>query len=153
MNPKNHIANLLEIADQLTLVKTHLKASFNNCLRIASRDLRTEEDLIQFEVLTSRFARASDILIQKVYRSIDAVELTETGTLLDALNRAEKRQLIDSVAEMRLIRDLRNDIAHEYITERLWLVHEEVFEMVPKLLDFIQRATSYAKKYGNNRQM
>ena len=50
--------------------------------------------------------------------------------------------------DMRLIRDLRNDIAHEYITERLWLVHKEVFEMVPKLLDFIQRAILYAKKYG-----
>lgn len=137
----------METLDQLTLAQTHLKTSFANCQKLSLDGPHSENDLIQFETLTSRFARASDILLQKVYRSIDAVELTDGGTLLDALNRAEKRLLIDAVSDMRLIRDLRNDIAHEYITERLWLLHEEVFELVPKLLDMITRALNYAKKY------
>lgn len=149
MKQKDYITNLFEVLVQLNLAKKHLEASFKHCLAIKNHC--SEDDLIQFEALTSRFARTADLLIHKVYRSIDAVELVEGGTLIDVLNRAEKRELIDSLARMRIIKDLRNDIAHEYLTEQLWLLHEEVFKLVPELLDYINRVNIYAKRYSNSK--
>ena len=146
MNQKDYVANFLEVLEQLNSAKKHLVASFKRCSKLNKRC--TEENLIQFEALTSRFARTADILIHKVYRSIDAVEFVEGGTLIDILNRAEKRELIDSLSKMRIIKDLRNDIAHEYLAERLWLLHEEVMKHVPELLDYIDRVNHYAEKYS-----
>ncbi|MBU0559155.1 MAG: hypothetical protein KKG93_06175, partial [Bacteroidetes bacterium] len=67
------------------------------------------------ETLASRFARVSDIVFQILFRSIDQVELENKGTLLDAVNRAHQRGLIESIDKMREIRDLRNQIVHEYV--------------------------------------
>ena len=41
----------------------------------------------------SRYTRICDLLLQKVFRSTDAFELERSETMLDALNRAEKRGL------------------------------------------------------------
>lgn len=147
MNQDVYVSNLFDLLDQLNLAKKHLETSLKRCQSIKPKAHQQEDELIQFEALTSRFARTADMLIHKVYRSIDAVELSEGGTMIDILNRAEKRLLINSVSEIRRIKDLRNEIAHEYIIERLWLLHEEVFKQVPALLDLIDRANNYAKKY------
>ena len=48
------------------------------------------------ENLTSRFSRTIDLIVNKVFRSIDYVELEDSGTLIDVVNRAEKRELIHS---------------------------------------------------------
>ena len=70
------------------------------------------------------------------------------GNYIDALNRADKRKLIDSLKEMRLFKDLRNDIAHEYIAERIQLLLiQEVLQHTPKLLELIARVLDYCKKY------
>ncbi len=147
MTKQDYILNLKEVIEQLNQVKRHLEISLGRCQEIVKKNTHTEEDLIEYEALTSRFARAADMLIHKVYRSIDSVELTEGGTLIDVLNRADKRLLIDSVSEMREIKDLRNDIAHEYMTEQLWLLHEEVFKLAPKLINLLNRANEYSMKY------
>lgn len=142
---KDQQANLHEIIEQLQDAAGHLTTSLQRC-SIISLHITEENALIEFEALTSRFARTVDMLIHKVYRSIDAVEFIEGGTLIDIMNRAEKRNLIDSVQEMRFLKDLRNDIAHEYITDRIQLLHGEVIESVPKLLQLTSRAIEYAKQ-------
>ena len=58
------------------------------------------------EVLASRFARASDLLVQRAFRGIDRAELEDPGSVLDVLARAEKRGLIESVERFRLIREV-----------------------------------------------
>lgn len=138
--------NLLEVINQLVDAAGHLKISHVRCLSRSKHD-NNEDELIEYEALTSRFARAVDILIHKIYRSIDTVEFTSGGTLIDVMNRAEKRKLVDSVREMHILKDLRNDISHEYLPERLQLIHQEVLERTPKLIDLIERAVEYSKKY------
>ena len=54
---------------------------------------------------------------------------------------------IDNLSEIREIKDLRNQIAHEYVSDHLWLLHEEVFTLVPKLLELISRVALYAERY------
>lgn len=146
MTRKDQQSNLIEIIEQLQEAGEHLKISLKRCAEI-DPDAKEENALIEFEALNSRFARTVDMLIHKVYRSIDSVEFIEGGTLIDVMNRADKRKLIDSVQEMRIFKDLRNDIAHEYITERIQLLHHEVLQRASKLLQLVARAVDYCQRY------
>jgi hypothetical protein len=146
MSHRDHHANLVEVIAQLKSAADHLSLSWRRCQQLSTATQKQQEEAqIELEALTGRFARLVDMLIQKVYRSIDAVEFVGGGTLIDALNRADKRGLIDSLHEMRLLKDLRNDIAHEYIIARLNLLHEEVLAYTPKLLELVDRAVHYSQ--------
>jgi len=149
MTHRDQQSNLMDVIEQLKEASEHLKISLQRCKTVDSKVTR-EDVLIEFEALTSRFARVVDLLIHKVYRSIDAVEFVEGGTLVDVMNRADKRKIIDSVKEMRFLKDLRNDIAHEYLAERIALLHQEVLERTPKLLNLISRAIDYCQKYQSH---
>jgi hypothetical protein len=58
-----------------------------------------------------------DAILNKVFRSIDANELEDGGTRLDVVNRVEKRGIVASSERVRDLKDLRNDIVHEYVTD------------------------------------
>lgn len=87
------------------------------------------------------------MLVHKFFRALDVIELSEGGTLIDAVNRAEKRGIIHSAKEVRALKDLRNDIAHEYPEDRLKKLQKEVFEAVPNLLEMVSSSITYAQKY------
>jgi uncharacterized protein YutE (UPF0331/DUF86 family) len=147
MNTKDHIQNLMEIVQQVAQAEKHLKISYKRCQKIGLKGPHTEEALIEFEALTGRFARLVDMLVHKLFRAIDAVELVDTGTLLDAINRAEKRGIIDLATDVRALKDLRNEIAHEYLAEKLTLLHQEVYNSAQKLFPMVDKSIAYANKY------
>jgi len=105
----------------------------------------SDEDLVHLDAITSRFARLADILIQKVFRAIDAIELTDEGTLIDRLNRAEQRGIIDSAEGWRNIRELRNQIAHEYVLEDLYSLFEDVVQFTPLVLRCVDKIKMYLR--------
>jgi len=109
-----------------------------------------EQEYDSLETLASRFARVSDILLQKIFRSIDNVELEERGTLLDAINRMNKRGIIESIDVMREIRELRNQIVHEYVKTNLQKVFVDILEYTPKLIQISEKVFEYCKKYLSN---
>lgn len=146
MNQKDEKLNLIILIDQLQDAAGHLRISLQRCSAITPK-VGKENILIEFEALTSRFARIVDLLIHQIYRAIDAVEFIEGGTTIDILNRAEKRGLIDSLHEMRTLKNLRNDIAHEYISARIQLLHDDVFQYSPKVLELVARAANYCQQY------
>lgn len=123
-----------------------LKYSYGNCQKIGIREDYMIEDLDQFEAFTSRFARMSDMLIQKVFRLLDKIELDDEGTIRDRINRAEKKWLIESADMFIQIRIVRNDIAHEYHTEALKDIYKKVLELTPYLLDCTEKIRAYCKK-------
>jgi hypothetical protein len=94
------------------------------------------------ENVTNRFARLSDILIQKIFRSIDQVMLETPGSIIDVIQRAEKRGLCDA-SIMRYMRELRNAIAHEYSDEDLLALFLTVNRMSDKLLDIFSKTTLF----------
>ena len=47
--------------------------SYEACQEIGIKESYTLEELDKFEALTSRFARTSDMLIQRIFRLIDAL--------------------------------------------------------------------------------
>lgn len=122
-----------------------LKYSYEKCSEIGIKDSYSIEELDRFEALTSRFARTSDILIQKIFRLIDTIELERPGTIIDRINRAEKREVISSAKIFKEIRRLRNDIAHEYIPSAIREIFQKVLELTPYLLDSVEKIKEYRK--------
>jgi len=77
------------------------------------------EQLESAEAFTTRFARVVDLLVNKVLRGIDRVELQPEGTLLDVVHRAEKRGFVTEASLLRELKSVRNVIAHDYAGARL----------------------------------
>ena len=147
MSKTDYLQNLKKVVSQVQQAEKHLKISYRRCQAAGLHGPHTEDHLIEFEALTGRFARLVDMLIHKLFRAIDTVELVEGGTLIDVINRAEKRTLVSSALDLRTLKDLRNDIAHEYLTEKLTRLHEEVYQAVPQLLSMITKSVAYSQKY------
>jgi hypothetical protein len=103
------------------------------------------EQLERLESLSSRFARLADLLIQRIFRLVDAIELTGGGSVLDRIYRAEKRGWTNA-AELIRIRELRNLIAHEYATEKMPEIYAAVATLAPLLLATVPRVADYADK-------
>jgi uncharacterized protein YutE (UPF0331/DUF86 family) len=107
----------------------------------------TEDEFDEFENLTSRYARMLDVILNKVFRSIDAVELEDGGTLLDVVNRAEKRGIVASADRVRDLKDLRNDIVHEYETDDLRPLFQQTLDATPELFDIAEKIERYCKRF------
>ena len=147
MRHSDYLAHVRDVLAQLDEALRWLNRSYRICSRIGVKPDYTEDECDAFEALTSRFARTSDILLQQVYRSIDVVELEDQGVMLDRLNRAEKRGLMQSIDEARSIRELRNSIAHEYIHDQLVTLFHDVLAWTPRLIVLIETAQHYCHRY------
>ena len=73
----------------LQLAAGHLGYSMERCADLLGRELLSTspeqlppEQLERLESLTSRFARLADLLIQRIFRLVDEIELTGSGTIL-----------------------------------------------------------------------
>ena len=91
------------------------------------------EELESVDSLTSKFSRTYDIYLQKVLRSIWMLLREDTVPLIDLLNRAEKLMIIVSAEEFLQMRDIRNQIAHEYLPEAVPELAKEVVVMITLL--------------------
>ena len=148
MTGNDYLQNLSRDLDVLEKSLYWLRRSFGICTKIGVKPAYSDDELDAIETLTSRYARTSDIIIQKVFRSIDKVEFEDSGTMIDVVNRAHKRGLFDSVDEIRKIKDLRNKIAHEYAREDIESVFEEVIGFTPEILVIAARVLAYSTRYA-----
>lgn len=139
-----HLQLLAETRQELESSLGWLQRSVEKCSHKGLRNAWSADDFDAFEAFTSRFARVSDILLQKFFRALDVVELSEGGTLLDVLLRAEKRGLVESADKFLEIRELRNEISHEYATDDLPALFEAVLQKAPELIATVERSMDYA---------
>jgi hypothetical protein len=98
------------------------------------------------EALTSRFARLNDFLVQRVFRTLDQIELMDEGSPLDRLQRAEARNLIASAERWRELRMLRNAIAHDYLIESADRVLVDALAASPELLQTAEHLVRYVEQ-------
>ena len=133
----------------LQLAAGYLQYSMGRCQNLIGQEALPPEKLERLESLTSRFARLADLLIQRIFRLVDEIELTGGGTILDRIYRAEKRGWANA-AELIRIRELRNLIAHEYATEKMFEVYRAVAVMSPVLLATVPRVVAYAESTIKN---
>lgn len=141
------LANLKNSLVDLAETKKWLNRSFSICEKIGIKKEYTPEEFDAYENLTSRFARTSDLLINKVYRAIDQVELEPSGTIIDILNKAEKRGLVESTQEIREIKELRNMIAHDYANPQLKEIFQTIFKHIPALSRLVDKAIEYGEQH------
>jgi len=132
--------------DQLQGSISWLERSYAQCVSIGIKENYTAEEYDRYENLTSRYARVADLIVHKVLRSIDVVELMEPGSVIDTANRAVARGLVDSVEALRGFKDLRNDIAHEYKTDELAELFSDVLQATPKLLALARSILDYGNE-------
>lgn len=130
-------------------METLLKWSLDRCqaIPLTADQMPEHEDLEKFESLTARFARFNDILLQKIFRLIDTIDLDDGGTVRDRINRAEKKGLIEDAQRFIEIRELRNRIAHEYQPEAMSIIFPETLQATPTLLDIAERVRRYCLRY------
>lgn len=120
---------------QHSLQRTHDLARTNNW---------TPEELERIESLTSRFARLSDLMTQRVMRLIDELELTPECTPLDRLHRAEKRGWVEKASTLVRIRELKNVIAHEDRVDKMAEIFSAVEKLAPELLIVVPKIVNHA---------
>lgn len=144
------ISLLKEELNRLDQAAEVLAYSYKNCKKIGLKNQYTYAELDQWEAFTSRFARLSDLVIQKIFRLIDIVDLESSGTVRDRIHRAEKKALIENAEIWIQIRIVRNDIAHEYLPEAVQEIYGKVLELAPSLLSGVTRIKQYCEKYGTD---
>lgn len=143
--------NLKQVLAELEKGKAVLSYSLEKCRNINLMNGLSYEQMDSFEALTSRFARLSDIVIQKAFRALDLLDLDDEGTIRDRINRAEKKGIVESADSFFDIRILRNEIAHEYKSEAIYSIFAKVLELTPILIKSVGSIRSYAKKYNSPR--
>ena len=106
----------------------------------------SDDDRETFEALTSRYGRALDFLTQKLLRTIDRIELTDDGSVLDRINRFKKPNILRDEVNYAILKDLRNQIVHEYIIDETDRVVVEVLNLAPLIEEMLTKARAYCEK-------
>jgi hypothetical protein len=122
--------------EEIHLGHASLLSSFR---RLVSVDMietlgESESGRERLEAFCARFARLSDILLARAFRLADERELLPSGTVIDRLHRAEKRQWISSAHLWQEIRLLRNRMAHEYAAQIWAQIVQEAWRLTPEVL-------------------
>ncbi len=123
-----------------------LKISVEKAESMGKKAEYSFEEMETFDSLTSKFSRTSDIFTQKIIRSAWILLHEDPMPLIDVLNKAEKIELVSSADKLLEIRDLRNQIAHEYLPEAIPELVPDVMELSSELEDNIQRARQFMSK-------
>jgi uncharacterized protein YutE (UPF0331/DUF86 family) len=145
---RDHARSLLEQGlAELANARRHLDYSFQQVAGLPDtlKDA-TEKQLESAEAFTGRFARSVDLLVNKVLRSLDRVELKPEGTLLDVVNRAEKRGFVNQSEELREMKDVRNMIAHDYAGAKAAEIFAWCREQKPVFDAICERVAGYARQ-------
>jgi hypothetical protein len=138
-----------KLTQDYTLLKKQLvwlDISTTECKQISIKQEYTIEEFGKFETLCSRYSRSIDFLIRKIFRTLDEYEFENQGTLIDVVNNAHKRELFEDITTLRLMKDLRNTIVHEYIEDDLVDVFEEVLEYSDILINIMNTTLIYIQK-------
>lgn len=123
-----------------------LDYSYHKCYAIGLKTEYSPDELESFESLTSRFARTADILTQKVIRSLLIYLQEDTQTFFDMANALEKFGIIENANTIVEIRELRNEISHEYNEDDIHVIFNEVFDQYNQLIKIADNLKIFVAK-------
>lgn len=127
----------------LQAVVSTLKLSVLKCKSIGIKETYSFEELESFDSLTSKFNRTSDIFTQKVLRTVWMLLHEPFVPFIDMMNKCEKMAILTSADQMIEIRDLRNQIAHEYLPDAICDLVPEAIELTTRLFKNIEECGSF----------
>jgi hypothetical protein len=147
MKPDQARRFLEQALAELASARRHLDFSSQQVAGLSSTlEGATERQLESAEAFTGRFARSVNLLVNKVLRSLDRMELNPEGTLLDIIHRAEKRGLVGRAEELREMTDVRNMIAHDYAGARAAEIFAWCREQKPVFDRICQSVVAHAQQ-------
>ena len=147
MGNQDALLFLQEILEDLEKASRWLDRSLLKCRSLSFEKEISDEMADDLETLLSRFARLTDLLINKAFRAIDRMELEEPGSLIDVVNRAARRGIVDSVEAVRVLKELRNEIVHDYAGHRWRELTASILKHSPNLQSLIQRTIAYCHRF------
>lgn len=142
---EENLSNQLRLLERASI---WLQRSLSQCADFNPARGLSDDEFDALEALASRYARVVDLLINKVFRAIDQIEFLEAGSLIDSVNRAEGRKLLQ-VAEARVLKELRNRIVHEYEVEDLASLLSDIQKNSQALLASCERAVEYSQRFSH----
>ncbi|MFN3305896.1 MAG: hypothetical protein ACK42Z_01780 [Candidatus Kapaibacteriota bacterium] len=145
MGTQKYLDYAREVIDMLRRSTQRLIYSYNKVNEFFTpKNEFTEEELEVIESMCSRFARTNDLLLQKAFRFIDIYELKGYDlSVPQRIANAYKRNIIEDEKEFKYIRELRNEVAHNYATDYLYELFTEIINYTPTLLDIVERTINY----------
>ncbi|WP_340112501.1 hypothetical protein [Maribellus mangrovi] len=146
---RNEQLTLQLLSEELDLLKkavNTLSLSVEKCNAIFPNSEYTFENMESFDSLTSKFGRCSDLYTQKVLRTIWILLHEPFVPFIDMLNKGEKMNIIESADQLLEIRDLRNQITHEYIPEAITDLIPEVIANCSYLENNIEHTFRFIEK-------
>ncbi|MCK4840950.1 MAG: hypothetical protein KAT04_03595 [Methylococcales bacterium] len=89
-----------------------------------AKKLETDNALAEkVEAFTSRYSRLQDTVGDKLLPLWLKIQGEKTGSTIDNLDKAEKLGILSSVETWMMLRQLRNQLVHEYIEDLTVLVN------------------------------
>lgn len=137
------------LIDELVLLDKSvlmLKYSLENCQEIGIKNEYSMPELSEFEALAGRYSRSSDILTQKIIKTLFILFQEEAKFFIDRCNLSEKMGFVDSSDDLYVIRKLRNDIAHEYCIVDITEIFNPLMDNSSLLLIIIERVKAYIEE-------
>lgn len=138
---KELIAGLEKEIKNMMKQKDHILDSYENCKNIWIKKNYNKEELIQIDWFAMRFARASDILLRKIFRWFYELEKWWSFSLIDIANYTKSNGLISENFEE--IRELRNFISHDYSETKLNNYLDKFIKFTPDLVWVIDKTKNY----------
>jgi hypothetical protein len=109
-----------------------------------------DKDIVYIDQLVYRFTKLQDTLGAKLFPSMVSVlrEDSRTLTIFDVLNDLEKREAIPSAERWMLLRELRNQIAHDYENdpENGSYYLNEIFDKARDIVNITKQAIDFTRK-------
>jgi hypothetical protein len=146
-NNKDELIELL-LATEWKLLNASvetLRRSAEKCKLIGIKQEYSFEEQESFDSLSSKFNRTSDLFTQKVIRTTWMLLHESFAPFIDMMQMGEKIGLLHSANEMIGIRDMRNQIAHEYIPDALRDLVPEIIDMTGQLVENIDCCSNFLK--------
>ena len=134
--------------------KARVKSSAKEMSSFMPLDAKRYENLGDREVqvidqFLFRFSKLQDAMGEKLFKTLLLAldEKVENRPFIDILNRMEKIELLKSVQEWRDLRDIRNELAHNYDDDpqESSMVINKIYEKGDILLEIFDRIEEYYK--------
>jgi len=145
-----HKIFLSENLEKLDKALQSFKLSLDKCCTIGLKNEYSFEESETFDSMTSKFARLNDIYVQKILRTVFLLLHEDNKTLIDLANRAENLNMISNADNLLILRDIRNQISHEYEDENLNAIYSEIIESIEPFFADIDKTKAFIVKNNLN---
>jgi hypothetical protein len=111
----------------------------------------TDDAVEHIDQLVYRFTKLQDALGAKLFPLIVSIlrEDSKTLTIYDVLNELEKREAIPSAESWMVLREIRNQIAHDYENDPEMGSHylNEIFDKADEIVHISEQVIGFTREY------